>query len=209
LKFYFWQSWAAFYEGGSIAGVEYDLQKYNDFQFICKNLSFILPFENTCFVAAPPIYVGWSSDGEIHSEDRAAVEYADGFKIWAIEGYIVPESLVMNPQLQTIDEINNEQNEEIKRIRISRYGWDKYLTESNAKVLDFWKSPNGHLESLMQCGDYTILCTYDPSTGRPYSLEVSPDCKNCLDAQRYLLAPIESLAGLGIECKSVYPTVRT
>ena len=168
-----------------------------------------MPFQNICIVAAPPIFCGWSDNGEIHAEDRAAVEYADGFKIWAIEGYLVPESLVMRPELQTIDEINNEENEEIKRIRINRYGWDRYLTKSNAEVLDFWTSPNGYLESLMKCGDYKILCTYDPSTGRPYSLEVDPSIDTCERAQNYLLAPDLALAGLGIECVSTYPSTRT
>ena len=82
-------------------------------------MSFILPYKDLCIVAAPPIYCGWSDTGEIHAEDRAAVEYADGFKFWAIDGYRVPESLVMQPELQTINEINNEQNEEIKRIRVT------------------------------------------------------------------------------------------
>ena len=169
----------------------------------------MLPYKEICIVAAPPIYCEWSDNGEINSVDRAAVEYADGFKIYAIEGYRVPEQVVLNPSSQTIEEINNEDNEEIKRIRIERYSWDKYLTESNASVVDFWTSPNGYLESLMKCGDYKILCTYDPSTGRPYSLEVNEDCNTCEDAQEYLLAPEIALAGLGIKLKSIYPTVRT
>ena len=209
LWFYWQQSYCAFIEGGKIAGVKYDESKLSDYQLICKNLSFMLPYKEICIVAAPPIYCEWSDNGEINSVDRAAVEYADGFKIYAIEGYRVPEQVVLNPSSQTIEEINNEDNEEIKRIRIERYSWDKYLTESNASVVDFWTSPNGYLESLMKCGDYKILCTYDPSTGRPYSLEVNEDCNTCEDAQEYLLAPEIALAGLGIKLKSIYPTVRT
>jgi hypothetical protein len=209
LSFYWQQSHCAFIEGGAIAGVEYNKNKFADYQLICKNLSFVLPYKDLCIVAAPPIYCEWGDNGEIGSTTRAAVEYADGFKIWAIDGYRVPERVVLDPLSQTIQEINEDGNEEIKRIRIERYGWDKYLTASNATVLDFWTSPNGYLESLMQCDDYVILCTYDPSTGRPYSLEVAQSCTTCEQAQNYLLAPEIALSGLGIEVKSTYPTVRT
>ncbi|MGL5719847.1 MAG: hypothetical protein ACRCYP_03520 [Alphaproteobacteria bacterium] len=54
------------------------------------------------------------------------------------------------------------------------------------------------MESLLFCNSrtegelfhsFTILCTYDPSTARPYALEVDDNCRTCEQAQRYLLAP--------------------
>jgi hypothetical protein len=116
----------------------------------------------------------------------------------------------MEPEKQTIEKITNEQNEEIKRIKINRYGWAKYLSEANAEILDVAIPNDGAwMESLMRCDGFTVLCTFDPSTGRPYSLEVDPEITTCEQAQKYLLAPDIALNGLGIDCVQNYPLVRT
>jgi hypothetical protein len=209
LLFYYWRSRAAFFEGGKICGVVYDEEKYNRFLEICNNLSWVIPYSDICITCANPIKATWDDQGRTHCDDGPAVVFKDGWQIWSIEGHLVDEDLVMRPEAQTLEEIANEANTELKRIRINRYGWDRYLTESQAEVIDFKKSPNGTLESLMRCQNYTVLCTYDPSTGRPYSLEVSEDCTTCEEAQRYLLGVEHALEGLGIECVETYPSVRT
>lgn len=150
------------------------------------------------------------SDGVIHSEVGPAIEYADGFNVWAIEGIRVDEQLIMRPESQTIAQIEGEENEEVKRIRLNRYGWQRYLQETEAQVLDV--SVHAWMESLMQTKDgITVLCTYDPSTGRPYALEVDPSCKTCAEAQRYLLSPPEALSRYGIDVAAIntYPLVRS
>jgi len=210
LTFYYWQGSAGFLDGGTLAGANLDKQKYQTLKKITANLTVIFPYKDVCIVCQNPIYCGWDDQGRIHGEDRAAAEYKDGFKIWALEGYRVPESLVMEAEKQTLEEITNEQNEEIKRIRINRYGWVKYLSEANAEILDIATPKSGSwMESLMKCDGFTVLCTFDPSTGRPYSLEVDPEIKTCEAAQKYLLAPDIALNGLGIDCVKNYPLVRT
>jgi hypothetical protein len=146
-------------------------------------------------------------DGRLHSLDDAAVKW-EGEEYYYVEGVKVDRQIVVSPETQTIEQINKEPNEEVKRIRISQFGWQRYLTEANATVLD--TAIGRWFECLMQVGDITALCTYDPSTGRPYVLEVDPDCKTCAEAQRYLLAPDEALAetGMAIELET-YPVVRT
>jgi hypothetical protein len=42
----------------------------------------------------------------------------------------------MSPATQTIEQINDDKNQEIKRIRIERFGWQKYLEAVNADILD-------------------------------------------------------------------------
>ncbi len=192
---------------GNQIGVEYDREKYDLYIDYCKNVGWIFPFESVCIVCDRPS-VKWR-DGVIHSDGSAAIEFKDGFKIWAIGGVTVDEQIVMNPQTQTIEQINGEENQEIKRIRIERYGWRKYLEDVNAKVLDV--SVNiFSMESLMCADDMKILCTYDPSTGRIYALEVDPECRTCEQAQRYLLAPDIAFSGCGIDTDSIktYPKQR-
>jgi hypothetical protein len=148
-------------------------------------------------------------DGRLHSLDDAAVKW-EGEEYYYVEGVKVDRQIVLSPETQTIAQINGERNEEVKRIRIAQFGWQRYLTEANATVLD--TAIGRWFECLMQVGNITALCTYDPSTGRPYVLEVDPDCKTCAEAQRYLLAPDEALAGTGMAMAielETYPVVRT
>jgi hypothetical protein len=138
------------------------------------------------------------------------VEFADGFKVWAIEGIVVDEQVVLSPESQSIAQIEEEKNEEVKRIRLNRYGWHRYLEATEAIVLDI--SAHQWMESLMRTKDgLVVLCTYDPSTGRPYALEVDPSCQTCAEAQKYLLSPEESMYRLGLDVSRIktYPLVRS
>ena len=207
----FTQSLAAYlgwFQGSLLAGVRFDSAKMTLFQGYIENVGLTLPFENVCLCSERPIKIHWR-DGILHNEADMAVTYSDGWGWYAIDGIRVDRQVVVGPETQTIEQIQAEDNEEIRRIRIARFGWHRYLTEAKAEVIDV--STHQWMESLMRCNDMTILCTYDPSTGRPYALEVDPKCQTCRDAQRYLLAPEIALEGLGIspEQAKAYPILRT
>ena len=201
-------SYLAWFKGAKLAGVKFDSQAWELYRGYVENVSSILPYQNVVFATRKPIEIHWQ-DGLLHNESGPAVLYADGWRIYSIEGVRVDQQIVEKPETQSLEQINNEENEEKKRIRISRYGWHRYLEEMEAKPIDV--ATGQWMESLMQCGDMKILCTYDPSTGRPYALEVDPECQTCEQAQRYLLAPEVALQGLGIAIDEVetYPILRT
>jgi hypothetical protein len=207
--FYRDKSRLGWFLGCGVAGLNgyYELPKY---RLIVENLDVIIPLSGICIVCERPVKIGWHDAGGIHCEDGPAVEYADGYKVWALEGYRVPESIVMEPEKQTLEEIHQEENEEIRRIRINRFGWNRYIQEASAKVLDIATPRYGGMEALMETSQGKVLCTYDPSTGRPYSLEVSPECRTCKDAQRYLLAPEVAFGRHGIAPEGIetYPLIR-
>jgi hypothetical protein len=208
-----WPQWfsahLAFAESGAIAGVEFDEQKLKMYRGYIENVGTIFPFKNICIACERPIFIGWQ-DGVIHSETGMAVEHKDGWGIWAIEGVRVDEQIVMAPETQALEQIKLDDNEEVRRIRISRYGWHRYLDECGAAPIDTKIVSAGWMESLIVCEDMTVLCTYDPSTGRPYALEVDPSCRTCGEAQRYLMAPEIAFEGLGIDIDKVntYPILR-
>lgn len=188
--------------------------------------------ENTIVISHPPERFEFNEDWALHSEDGPALAYAGGLVLsWAINGVQVDEQIVLRPETQTLAQIRAEQNAEVKRVRIERYGWAKYLKESDAKVLDVAVHPQW-MESLMEVDrasnfviatkigvgsfrpvdeGYKVLVTVDPSTGRVYALEVDGDCLTCADAQRYLLAPKIAFgrSGVNIEAINTYPALRT
>ena len=125
--------------------------------------------------------------GRLHCENGPALAYPDGFSIWSINGVRVDEQIVMRPETQSLEQLRSEQNAEIKRVRIERFGWLKYLKKNKATVLDFRRNEIEQTdESLMRCDDSTVFIGACPSTGRIYPLEVPPDTRTCDQAQRYL-----------------------
>ena len=162
------------------------------------------PYDTHCFVSLPPTEIYLDDENELHNENGPAIRYKDGVEMYCIHGVRVPKNVITEPQNQTIDEILNESNQEVKRIRITRYGWGKFLEKTQARIVDSrlvslgndnpteyinpdktgWMSSLYHLPEE----DLKVLTTYDPSTGRPYFLEVSLECDNCSEAQAYLNA---------------------
>jgi len=105
---------------------------------LSKHCGWLLPFEYVCFVSERNIKLNRDTQGRLHSETEAAIEYADGYKIYAIHGVRVPGYIIENPELITIEKINQENNVEIRRIMIQRYkgGLEAYMRDSNAVVID-------------------------------------------------------------------------
>jgi len=113
--------------------------------------------------------------------------FADGLQIWAIEGVRVDEQIVLRPETQTPEQILGEPNEEVKRIRIARYGWLKLLAETDAQVMDSRDNPiENTKEMLCRLSDQTVLITHCPSQGKIFALEVPPEIKTCDNAQTWL-----------------------
>jgi hypothetical protein len=204
------QSWAAFFEFGSKLGVLFDEAAYSLYIDYCYSCGWVFPYENLVIVCDRP-QVSWDDEGRIHSEVGPAISFESGWQVWAVNGVVVNQQIVLAPETQTLDQISQEHNEEVRRIRITRYGWINYLREVGATVLDTVQSPGGWMEALMQTNDFKVLCTYDPSTGRPYALEVSNECFTCEQAQNYLagFSDDAALQGLGVTIKSSYPVIRT
>jgi len=123
-----------------------------------------------------------------HNDKGPSHLWADGFAIWTINGIAVTEQIVMSPETLTIKQIDTERNEEIKRIMIDRFGWARYLTETNAKCLDARiNDVDGTSEALLVLKDKSVrlLCACK-STARVYAIRVDNKTKTCQEAQSWM-----------------------
>lgn len=138
-------------------------------------------------------------NGELHREDGPAInttvwEGEEGklqknHKIqYMLTGLMVPEKVVMDPKsLDPRKDIMAEENLEVRRIMIERYGWVEFLEAVDAETLD--KAPSeieNTLETLVSFDDHVVFIGACPSTGRIYAMEVENTIKTIPDAKNYL-----------------------
>ena len=184
----FYRCWSCFYAGAKILGVEFSDEQLELFTDWNEKASCWIACDNLCIVSQNPIIIHWQNR-ELHNESGMSVEYADGWGIYSINGVAVDEQIVMRPESQTIEQIRWEKNEEVKRIRIERYGWENFMRKVNAEAIDSRVNEvDGTHEGLFSLeGGMKTFVGKCRSTGRVYFLEVPSEVKTCEQAQTWFL----------------------
>ena len=102
---------------------------------IAKTSGWISPYTNTCLVSDRPVVVTLDEEGRLHNETDASMIYRDGFSVYSWHGVSIPDYVIKDPERITTREIESELNIEIKRVLIDRYGTEKYLQDTHAKLI--------------------------------------------------------------------------
>lgn len=151
--------------------------------------------EEFCIVSDFPEVIKHDDQYRPHCDTGPSHRWRDGFEIYHIHGVKVDKRIVIHPETITIDEIKSESNQEVRRIMIERMGVDKYLSETNAKILDV--DMRGVSGAGARCliqdsfGQQWFVGT-DGSTERVYHMAVS-NVKTCKEAHEQLCGFDEKL----------------
>lgn len=94
------------------------------------------PYENAAVVMARPQAIHLDGLGRLHHESRKAVEYPDGWGLYCWKGVVVDQVVIETPEKITVKSIDEERNAEVRRVKLERFGTERYLREAGAKVLD-------------------------------------------------------------------------
>jgi hypothetical protein len=136
---------------------------------------------------------GWGSH-RMHREDGPSIRWADGWALWSIHGVRVTQQIVEAPETLTPKQIRSEQNLEIRRIMLERFGYDRYLRESNADKIssddwgELWRLDDGaDVEPIVMVECLNSTPEEDGSKNR-YMLRVDQRCRPIID-------PIEKIYG--------------
>jgi hypothetical protein len=74
--------------------------------------------------------------GRLHSANSPAMSYPDGYAIHAWHGIRVPPDVIEQPEGITLARIEREENAEVRRVMMERYGYERYIQDCHAKVVD-------------------------------------------------------------------------
>lgn len=98
--------------------------------------------------------------------------------------------IAFQPELIKSEEILAEQNAEKRRVLLERMGYDRFMEQAEAKVLDEDQDRGGsrQLMRVEMAGDEALVClsVRDPSTGRQYLLRVPPTMTTCHQAAAWI-----------------------
>ena len=138
---------------------------------------------------------------QIHCETGPAIEFADGKGRYLLDGIVVPEHVVMRPETITIEEIEKNDNIEVRRLMIGQRGIGWYLTGTKAEVIhqDEVKvfaqtatiDPDDRALSMPRAllrdkSKRIYLCGTDGSTDRVYYMMCPGNVRTCAEAHEQL-----------------------
>lgn len=160
--------------------------------------------------------------GQFHSETGPAVSWpGEQYYFW--RGVRIPDSYVIeHPETITIADIDKERNQEVKRVKIERYGYERFMKDGGAtKVAEdeygvLWhrmllpRAPNRRMTrgQGFQPGDGDYLAMVEVVNGTPepdgsikhYWLRVPPDVRTAKEAVAWTY---------GLTADQYNPVVRT
>lgn len=159
------------------------------------------PYDDVVVIMDRPLEINLLPDGNLHNESGPAISYRDGVKHWYIGGHQVNERIVLHPEELTVEEIKKEQNAEVRRIMMSRYGVGKYMKETSAVIIDkdeYFNMPR----ILVKLDDNSrwLIGTDGGSRdengkGRVYYMPVTSDTTTCKKAHESICMFIETAIG--------------
>lgn len=127
-------SWLAFYDYFKVVcGLEEETKKLKGLWEVAQSAGWYLPHEEICWVADRHQIVEVDEQFRLHNENGPSLAYSDGVKVYAVHGVHIPEYVIERPEEITCNDIEQEANAEVRRIKLDRFGWARYLEESGCK----------------------------------------------------------------------------
>lgn len=90
--------------------------------------------DGLAIVCERPTTLASDARGRLHSDAGPAAAWADGFAVWAQHGVMVPGWVVSEPGRITVENIDEEDNAEVRRVMIERFGPERLVREGGAKL---------------------------------------------------------------------------
>jgi len=138
--------------------------------------------EKFCVVSENPEVVFTDRQNRAHCEEGPSHRWRDGWSLYHWHGVRVKEHVIMEPHLITLEEIGGEVNAEVRRVLIERYGIERYLGDTDTKLVDsdMYHGLPRILVQDMHADQY--LYGSDNSTGRVYAMPVDANATTCREA---------------------------
>ena len=179
-----WSGWAAFISFfRHIVKLPIDYSKWQHWEAAAIHGGPRYMHKKFCIVSDRPKTLTVDDQNRPHAENGPFCEWRDGTKLWAWHGVRVPGRLIEQPETITVKEIQDEGNEEVRRVMVDLYGPGRYLRDSGARLIDAdhegARKGAAHRALLEDDLGQRWLVGTDGSTGRTYHMAVPENVKTC------------------------------
>lgn len=177
--------WPAFYDFGRKIGAVYSPEADAGLDILLRTRQGHIWWDTPRWVIGceRPEILRVDDQGRYHCVDGPALRYRDGFSLYYVEGIKVPRFAIETPEKIEISHIRHEQNVAVRRILMNQYGLQRYLTDSDAELLD--RRPNEALLHDKVENVNWLLCK-DGSTDSVHPVFVPTTVRTCAAAQLFL-----------------------
>src|SRR3990167_5649841 len=131
---YYWQSWCGYCDYGKSIGVQFDLDKLQEFYDFILNMPIVVFVGNVLFICEKP-QVLWDAEGRLHSERHPAIGWKDDTGFYYLHGVRFEKDLwekVISGKMLFKEIVGIENTEH--RLQAMRYN-PSALTLENPKLI--------------------------------------------------------------------------
>jgi hypothetical protein len=153
-------------------------------KFLKSGCFLSLLFRGLALISRRPKHIKFNSSHRLHCEGSAAIEWRDGWKLFYLNGVLVPEEVAVTPA-GSLDpsHVMRERNVEVRREIVRKIGVERILQKLGGKIIDSW---NGYELIALNIPDMHIKPVYlkmqNPSIGTYHLEGVPPKITTCKDA---------------------------
>jgi hypothetical protein len=184
-----WTGLASLYEF-CVSALSYqaDIEKWKIYQQLVKHSGWIFTFEKICFVCDRPRILSFDNQYSLHAEGAPAIQFADGYSVYAYHGVALPEKYgTVHPNQWQPQWLLEEDNAELRRVLIQGIGYERIAQELGAIELDSYQEYTLlKIDNNVDIEPIYLLKMTCPSTGFIHALRVPPDVESARAAIRWV-----------------------
>jgi hypothetical protein len=103
---------------------------------LAKHSGWVWMYEDIVIISQKPIRVTMNSNNVLHNEKQAAVEYADGTKVYSFNGVAIPENWVLERETMNPAEILQCPDTDKRAAGLALYGYNRLKGYLNYKIIE-------------------------------------------------------------------------
>ena len=182
-----WDSYLTFFR--HVAKLPLDYDKYDAWETLARVSGPRIMHADFCIISDRPERLLVDDRNRPHCENGPFCRWRDGSALYAWHGIYTPRWIIEHPERITVAKIDAEQNAEIRRVMIERFGVARYAEAG--ETLDEDTDELGHTRKLVRQrgrdgAPDLLVCLVQNSTLEPdgsrkqYALTVHPECRPLL-----------------------------
>lgn len=181
-------SWLAIYQVlGEVCGLAAETDRLAGLWQAVLSSGWIVPYQNVCWITALPTAVHVDRHNRLHHPTRAALEFADGWKLYAWKGVTVPDDVIEDRAAIDGDAIARQADPVLRRCMLEIMTPERFIHEGQATCVAtddcgrLWRRrwPNGDVWAAVE----VLNGTPEPDGSiKHYYLQVPPGVRTAREA---------------------------